>query len=137
MYGAIISAVLAGARTGAADMAASARRSAIISLIAIVAAVLAAASIGCGLAALWIFSVPRLGPSGAALGAAGCLLVVCLAVLGLGLFILKRHRRPRPSVALPESLLAEAARIFVNDKGTMLVAALVAGLVAGYDSRKQ
>lgn len=129
-------AVMALARTGAADMAESARRTAATTLLAIVSGVLATASLGCAIAALWIFADSRIGPSGAALATAGCLLVLCLAVLGLLQLVLRRHRRP-PAVGSPELLLAEATRLFKDHKGTLLVAALVAGLLAGNESRER
>ncbi len=126
-------------------MAASARRTAITVLSATIAAVLAAAAIGCGIAALWIFAAPRIGPSGAALAAALCLLVLSLGVLGIVPMITRRTptvprsiQRPLTAAASPELLLlAEATRLFKDHKSTVLVAALVAGLLAGNDSRER
>ena len=134
--GVIGSAVLAFARSGAADMAAFARRLTITALAAALAAVLVAASLGCAVAALWIFAAPRIGPAGAALCAAAVLLALGLAVLGLGLLVAKGNRRARPAAPSPDVMLAEAMKLFVNHKNAVLVAALIAGLLAGSDSRE-
>jgi hypothetical protein len=137
MGGDIGSAVMTFARTGAADIAAAARRSAITALSAAVAALLAIAASGCAIAALWIFAAPRIGAAGAALCAAGCLLALGMAVLALGLFVARRKRRRRPLAVSPDLMLAEATQLFMNHKSVVLVAALVAGLLAGSDSREQ
>ncbi|MDR3440538.1 hypothetical protein [Telmatospirillum sp.] len=136
MEGAIRSALLSLTQTGAADVAASARKTAITALLAIVAAVLATASAGCAVAALWIYAAPLIGPATAMLAVAFCLLILCLAVVFLASLVARTARRPRPAVS-PEVLLAEAARLLKDQKGTMLVAALVAGMLVGNDSRKQ
>ncbi len=140
MADALGSAVMRLVRVGVADMAACARQTTITTLAALLAALLAMAAIGCAIAALWIFAAPRIGPSGAALCAAGCLLVLCLVVLWLAPVMARRRRRP-PSLALlpaasPDGLLAEAARLMEEHKGTALMAALIVGLLAGSDRRR-
>jgi hypothetical protein len=129
---AMIRSILGGA---VAEMAGAARRSAIAALLVMVAAVLAGASIGCALAALWIFAAPQIGPSGGALLVAGVLLVLCLAALGLAAIASRRAktpRRPAPQTAP----LEQAALLFSDNKWAALLAALIAGLVVASDRNK-
>jgi hypothetical protein len=137
MQGTIRAAIMALVRADAADFGASARRTAIIAFSAAVAALFAAAAIGCAVAALWIFAEPRIGPSGAALAAACCFLVLCLGVLGFAPIITRRHAPPRAPVASPELLLADLTRLCKDHKGPLLMAALVAGLLVGNESRER
>jgi hypothetical protein len=130
---AILSAAIIGlVRSGAAgSIASSADRMAKVGLCAIVAAVLLTASVGCALAALWIWDVPRLGPAGAPLPVAGILLAGCLAAIVLMRHTARLRQAPSSSNATPELLLAEAVRLLKDHKGAVLMAALIAGLMAG------
>jgi hypothetical protein len=105
-------------------------------LCASLAAVSAIAAGGCASVALWLFAIPYVGPVAAPLVAAGGLLVSCAVLMIVAQAIL-HYRRVAPS-SLPASglRLEEAMRLFSESKGTMLLAALVAGLVAGNSGRK-
>jgi hypothetical protein len=132
----IKSAITAIARIGATDaIVHAASRFAKATLYAIIAAILVTASIACAATALWIWEVPRLGPAAAPLVVAGVLLALGLAVLALMQRILRSRPTPSASDASTEMLLAEAVRLFKDHKSAVLMAALVAGLVAGRDEK--
>jgi hypothetical protein len=90
----------------------------------------AVAALACGLAALWICVLPHVGAAGAAAIVAGVLLALCLALLALVRYGLKPRPTPPVGAGVP-LLLAEAARLVRDNKGPTLLAALVAGFVAG------
>jgi len=76
------------------------------------------------------------GAAGAPLVAAGGLLVFCVVLMAVAHGILRYHRAPS-STAAPGLQLGEAIRLFSENKGTVLLAALVAGLVAGNSGRRR
>lgn len=128
-------AVIALAETAGDRMGTAVRRMTTAALCASLAGAFAAASVGCAIAALWIFVLPEVGPVGAPLIAAAALLLVCLALLAIARMILRRRPAPRPATAAPHaaapgSLLAEASRLFDENKGAALFAALLAGVNA-------
>jgi hypothetical protein len=128
----LASVIAAFVRSGAAvAIVSSADRMAKAALCATAAAVLVTASLGCALAALWIRAIPYLGPAGAPLAVAGVLLAGSLAALGLMRHITRPRRATARSGASPELSLADAIGIFKDHKGTALLAAVIAGLVAG------
>lgn len=132
----INAAMLAIARSAVADtIAASHGRIAAAFLGGIAVAVLVTASIVCATTALWIWGIPWLSPAGSALAVAGVLLLACVAVLAVMRETLQRRRTVPPFDATPALLLAEATHLFRNHKGTVLMAALIAGLEAGRDNR--
>ena len=95
----------------------------------VAAATCAVAAVACGLVAVWIFTLPHVGAAGAPAIVAGVLLAMCLALLALRRFGLKR---PVPPAGASTSVLfAEATRLLQDHKGAVLTAALVAGLIAG------
>jgi len=106
-------------------------------LCASLAAVSAIAAGGCAAAALWLFAIPHVGATGAPLVAAGGLLVFCAVLMTVARGILRYRRRESSSTAAPGLRLEEALRLFSENKGTMLFAALVAGLAAGNSGRKR
>jgi hypothetical protein len=101
---------------------------------------LAAASViaagGCAAAALWLFAIPHVGAAGAPLVAAGGLLVFCVILILVVRGILRYRQSAPRSAAAPGLRLEDALRLFSENKGTVLLAALVAGLVAGNSGRK-
>ena len=105
-------------------------------LCASLAAVSAIAAGGCAAVALWLWAIPYVGPVGAPLVAAGGLLVSCVILMIVARRIL--YRRRRVTGAMPGSglRLEEVLRLFNENKGTVLLAALVAGLAAGNSGRK-
>jgi hypothetical protein len=115
----------------------AAARVAWVAAVALVAGGCGIAAIACGLAALWIYAVPRVGPVGAPLVVAGTLLVLGLVVLVVMRYAMKPRRPPPSPVGVaPEVLLAETTRILKEHKGAVLIAAVLAGLVAGMNGKK-
>lgn len=106
-------------------------------LCASLAAVSAIAAGGCAAVALWLFAIPYVGAAGAPLVAAGGLLVFCVGLMTVARGIVHYSRRAPRSTATPGLRLEDALRLFSENKGTMLLAALVAGLAAGNGGRKQ
>jgi len=105
-------------------------------LCASLAAVSAIAAGGCAAVALWLSAIPYVGPVGAPLVAAGGLLVFCVVLMIAAQAILHYRRRAPSSLPAPGLRLEEALSLFRESKGTILLAALVAGLVAGNSGRK-
>ena len=92
------------------------------------------AALACGIAALWIYTLPFAGTVGAPAIAAGVLLTPCLTLLALSRYGLKR--RPVPSADANVSLLlGEATRLVLDHKSSVLMAALLAGLIAGSNEK--
>ena len=88
------------------------------------------AAMACALVALWLYVLPQVGPTGAPLVVAGVLLAMCLALVALLRYGLKPRPAPASGVA-PSVLIAETARLVNENKAAALLAALLAGLVAG------
>jgi hypothetical protein len=105
-------------------------------LCASLAAVSAIAAGGCAAVALWLWAIPHVGPVGAPLVAAGGWLVFCAVLMIVARVILDRRRRASSAAAVPGLRLEEVLRLFNENKGTVLLAALVAGLAAGNSGRK-
>jgi len=106
-------------------------------LCASLAAVSVIAAGGCAAAALWLFAIPHVGAAGAPLVAAGGLLVFCVVLMTVARGVLRYRRRAPSSTAAPELPLGEVLRLFSENKGAVLLAALVAGLAAGNSGRKR
>ena len=102
------------------------------------AVVLTPAALGCAAAALWMFTLPYVGPVGAPLVVAAALSITILGLAAAARIIL-RHGRRRPGAApapqLPELLLSEAAHLFNENKSAALLAAVVAGMAVSSDNR--
>lgn len=130
-----------GAIAARGRMGRRARRMTSAAWCALLATTFATASVGCGVAALWIFVLPAVGPVGAPLIAAGALLLLCVALVVTIRGILRRRPAPIsaaavPDAAIPALLIAEASRLLDENKGAALLAALLAGAVAGDIRRK-
>jgi hypothetical protein len=101
------------------------------------AVLLAVVALGCACAALWIALMAPIGPVGASLVVAGACLVLA-GFLALVAWLLMRRTRPRPGDVLDvETLLAEAGRYVNEHKGAALLAATLAGVLAGNSGRKR
>ena len=100
------------------------------------AVLLALAAFGCAATALWIVTLPSLGPVGAPLVVAAGLSIVTLILAVTGWLVLHRSRQGSTIAIAPEFLLSEAMRLFSEHKGAVLLAALVAGMAAANGSRK-
>lgn len=104
-------------------------------LCAVVAIIGVLASIACAVSALWIFALPRLGPAGAPLVAAGVLLTFAIILLAIARRLSGR-RQAIVSIGPDSTLIvAEATDLFKKHKGSVLLAALVAGLIVGNERR--
>lgn len=96
------------------------------------AALTVAAALICAAAALWIGLHPIAGPIGAPLIVAAVLLVLALVASALAHRALRPRPAPAPTtVGSTESLLAEAAGLVAAHKIPVLLAAVLAGMVAG------
>jgi hypothetical protein len=126
-------ALIESGRAGSARAAAI--RMSMASLCASLAAVLALAAFGCAAAALWIATLPVLGPIGAPLAVAASLSIVTVILAAAGWLIVRHSRQKSDIAATPEILLSEATRLFSEHKGAILLAALVAGMAAANGSR--
>ena len=102
--------------------------------VTLVAAGCGVAAVACGLAALWIYALPHVGAVGAPLVVAGVLVVMVLGMLAVMRYGLKRRAPPAAGLT-PALLQAEATRLLKEHKGSVLVAAVLAGLVAGMNKK--
>jgi hypothetical protein len=123
--------IIARARDSVARGRAAAGRYSIGAIFGALAVVAAMAAVGLGLLALWFLLVPRVGPAGAALILAGVLAVLCLILLALAWSILRRDQRKPAAAQDPGVSLLAVTQLFHEQKGGMLLAALIAGLGAG------
>lgn len=111
-------------------------RMTIAALCAGLATVLMLGALGCAVTALWIFMLPFLGPIGAPLIIAAALLVAALIMAAI-VWLVGRHDRRKPDLAMaPQLLLSEATRFFSEHKGAVMLAALVAGMAVANGGRK-
>ena len=92
-----------------------------------------AAGVACGLAGLWIYLIPVVGPVGAALWIAAILLFVSamMMLVARAMFTAGEVDDDDEAPALGEELLSGLLEGFSENKTSVLLAALVAGLVAG------
>ncbi len=128
--------LISAARNGAANMVAPVRYGAIKACASISAALFFLAAIGCVTAAIWIYAIPYWGEAGAALLAGGFLFLVGMTVLGVGSIVLKQPVRPN-GIRQTEQIPPILNQAFKDQKGAMLLAALVAGMVASESQRKR
>lgn len=94
----------------------------------------ATASIGCALAALWLYLLPHVGMTGAPVIIAGILGAMCVALFA----VVRLRLRPRavpPPAATPQSAVGEAERLVRDHRGPVLIGALLAGLIAASGER--
>jgi hypothetical protein len=107
-----------------------------VAIAALVAVICAMAAIGCLLAALWIYALPYVGAVGAPAVVAGVLIILCCAVLTFMRYAPRSRRTAPPSFdATSALLLTQVTRLLKEHKGPVLIAALLAGLVAGTNDK--
>jgi hypothetical protein len=94
----------------------------------------AVAALACALAAIWIFARPHVGAAGAWAIVTGILLAKSLALLALSRYCLKPRPTPPAGADVP-LLVTEATRLVRDNKAPVLLAALLAGLIAGRGER--
>ena len=98
--------------------------------LAIAAAIFVVAAVAFVFAAIWYYLVPAVGHGIAALIMAGLLLLLALAALGVGRQVSRSKRKPEPPAQEQlDLLLNEAGRIVQKNKGALLLAAFLAGLL--------
>jgi len=109
----------------------------VVALCATLAAVMMLGVLGCLAAALWIYALPCLGPVGAPLVVAGAFLILTLILVAIACRIRRPGRRKAAAApAAAASMAPELARILRENKGTVLLAAALAGMAAAGGRRK-
>lgn len=92
-------------------------------------------SLAFALVALWIYLAPQVGAVVAPLILAGILLLLCLVLLAAMRFGRKSVPISHQADDASALLLAEVTKLLKEHKGSVLAAALLAGLVAGQTGR--
>ena len=115
---------------GAGEVRAATIRMTIAALCAGLAALLMLVSLGCMATALWIFTLPSLGPAGAPLVVAATLSALALMSAAAVWLIMRRRRRGAVAATASPLLLSDATRLFNEHKVAILLAAVVAGMAA-------
>ena len=123
-------------RSGAANMAAPVRHGAIKVAAAIFAGFLAFAAMGTVAFAVWIYATPYTGAAGAALIAAAYLLFAGLVVIVFAAWAVGNEVNPVAANS-PKHIPLIMNQLIKEQKGTLLVAALVAGMMAAENQRKR
>jgi len=102
-----------------------------------IALVAMAGALGCIVAALWLYLEPLVGPPGAAFGSAVALFVLGIIMILSGRGLLRDDTRETSNDRLaPEEIIAEVRRNFGQHKGMAVLAAVVAGFLAGNTRRR-
>jgi len=115
---------------------AAAGRYATAAACGLLAAVVVFAALGCAAAALWLFALPYVGPVWAPLIVAGAFLLLALVLLAVARAALRRKSAAPPlDMAALSALLAEAEPLVKQNLMSLLLAALIAGAVAGSGRR--
>lgn len=117
-------------------MAAPIRHGTIKAGAAVFAGLLAMAAIGCVAAAIWIFTVPYVGMAGAALITAAYLLLAGMVVMGIAVLIVQNEAKP-VGANLNQQIPLIMNQLMKEQKGTLVAAALVAGMMAAENQRKR
>ena len=103
-------------------------------LLLSLAGILAIIGAGFLIAAIWFYLVPLVGQGGAAAILAGTMFLLALITVGWSR-LLKRARRPvAPTPDQLEVLVGEATKLVHKYKGSLLMAALLAGVLASQRS---
>jgi len=122
---------------GVNHLQATITRLVVVAACAALAAVMMLGAIGCLAAALWIYTLPSLGPVGAPLVVAAALLILTLILVAIACRIRRPGRRKAAAASSAAASLApEIARILRDHKGTVLLAAALAGMAAASGRRK-
>jgi hypothetical protein len=133
---ALFESIIASARNGAARGRAAAGRYSIAAISGALGVIAAMAAVGLGLLALWFLLLPRVGPAGTALILAGVLAALCLILLALAWSALRQDPRKPAAAPAPDVPLLAASQIFNEQKGGLLLAALIAGFGVGARPRR-
>jgi hypothetical protein len=128
---ALFGSIIARARDGVARGRAAAGRYSIVAIFGALGVFAAMAAVGLGLLALWFLLLPRVGAAGAALILAGVLALLCFILLALACSILRQDPRKPAAAPDPDVSLLAVTQLFHEQKGGLLLAALIAGFGAG------
>jgi hypothetical protein len=113
------------------------KRSGTTLLLKVVSVICAGVGGGFAVASFLIYLIPVVGAGEAALIVGGTLLVVSLVAAGIGLSMARLARKPPETVPRPdlEALVADAEWFVRQNKGLVLAAAFVAGLLTAEKTR--
>jgi hypothetical protein len=118
---------LAAAESGVGRM-----RRAMPALVCVALASLgAAAAAGCLVAALWLWAMPQIGPVAAPAVCAAVLMLVCVILMQVASRLTDRRKAGTNPVLVEFCRHIDGARLIRDHKSDLLIAALVAGLIAG------
>lgn len=123
-------------KSGTANLAVPVRRAGIKASAAIVVAIFVSAAIGCVTAAIWMLVIPLWGSVGAALVAAAWLFLIGVVVFVSAVFVLQNPGAipmTRPASQLP---IAEANQLLKDNKGGVILLALLAGMLTANGQRR-
>lgn len=123
--------IVALARNGMARGRAAAGRYSFAAIFGLLGVIAAMAAVGLGLLALWYLLLPHVGAPGTALIVAGVLAFLSCILLALAYSILRREPREPAAAPDPEVSLQVVTQLFKEQKGSLLLAALIAGFGAG------
>ncbi len=108
------------------------REYAIVTVCGFLAGIAGIAAAGFGLSSLWLAVLPRFGETGAALIIAGTLAALCLVFAAAAVTVVRRRRQPPVRYeADAVSALTAASHLFFENKTSLLLAALIAGVTVG------
>jgi len=133
---ALFGSIIAHVRDGVARAGAVAGRYSISATFGALGVIAAMASVGLGLLALWFLLLPRVGAPGAALILAGFLALLCFILLALARSILRQHPRKLAATPEPDVSLLAVTQLINEQRGGLLLAALIAGFGAGAKPRR-
>ena len=108
------------------------RRIALLAALAGLAALALLAAAGSALAALWLWLLPRMGPVDSALIVTGSLVAFSVMMLFTAWLVARRPRRSGAAQGVLQWLKDRSN----EDQAALLLAAVLAGLVAGRESAK-
>jgi hypothetical protein len=92
----------------------------------------------CAGVGIWLLAAPQIGSAGASFVVAGALLAVGLLLVITARHVLRHKQTSSPNVEDTNSqLLREATELFKTHKETMLLAALIAGIVVETAQRRK
>jgi hypothetical protein len=132
----LVSVLISAVRNGATNVAAPVRYGILKASASFMAGLFFLAAIGCVTAAIWIYAIPYWGEPSAALIAGIFLFVIGIVVLGISSLVIKPHVTP-VTIHQTEQLPLMLNQVFKDQKGTLLLAALIAGMVASEKQRKR
>ncbi len=128
--------LISAVRGGAANIAAPVRYAVIKASAWFVAGLFFLAAVGCVTAAIWIYTIPFWGEPSAALIAGGFLFLIGMIVLGTSSLMLKKQVR-HVVVRQTDQAPLMMNQILKDQKNSILLAALIAGMVVSESQRKR